>query len=261
MLDQVTPVILTFNEEENIEHSVSRLGWAKDIVVVDSFSTDDTLSILTRFSNVRVYQREFDNHANQWNYAIHETDINKDWVLALDADYILSDEFISELESLDPALEDAGYETEFTYCIHGKPLRGSLYPPVVVLCKHVHARYTQDGHTQRVIGVGKVGKLRSKILHDDRKPFGRWLASQKKYMALEAELIYETPFAKLSWPDKTRKMVFIAPFLTFIYCLFYKKLILDGIPGLHYSALRTIAEIILTIEQMKLLLKINIKGM
>ena len=66
MLDQITPVLLTYNEEENIGRTLPRLRWAKDIVVVDSGSTDGTLNILTAFPNLRVFKRRFGAHAKQW---------------------------------------------------------------------------------------------------------------------------------------------------------------------------------------------------
>ena len=60
MLDQITPVILTFNEAPNIGRTLSMLKWAKDIVIVDSISTDDTRDIARTYPNVRVFERLFD---------------------------------------------------------------------------------------------------------------------------------------------------------------------------------------------------------
>ena len=57
MLDHITPVLLTYNEEQNIGRTLSRLKWAKDVVVVDSGSTDRTLTIIAAYPNVRVFKR------------------------------------------------------------------------------------------------------------------------------------------------------------------------------------------------------------
>ena len=92
MLDHITPVLLTYNEEQNVSRTLSRLAWAKDIVVVDSNSTDGTLAALRKFSNVRVFNRRFDSHAGQWRYAVEDTQITTDWILRLDADYQVSDQ-------------------------------------------------------------------------------------------------------------------------------------------------------------------------
>src|SRR4029079_8546941 len=98
MLGIITPLILTYNEAPNIGRTLERLSWARDIVVVDSFSDDETLDIARSFSNVRVYQRRFDGHEQQWNFGLQETGIETDWVLALDADYVLTDELVNELQ-------------------------------------------------------------------------------------------------------------------------------------------------------------------
>lgn len=92
---EVTPLILTFNEVENLDRVLQRLTWAKRIVVIDSFSTDGTVDILKAYSQVEVYQRSFDTHGTQWNYGLEK--IHSDWVLSLDADYVLTEELLDEI--------------------------------------------------------------------------------------------------------------------------------------------------------------------
>ncbi len=161
MLTNITPVILTYNEAANIQRVLEKLVWAPDVVVVDSHSSDETLDLASSFSNVRIFQRSFDSHSIQWNFAVRETEIKTDWVLALDADYILTDEFVAELKKLEPPDKVSGYRAEFIYCVYGRPLRASLYPPVTVLFRRHAAAYRQDGHTQRVVVAGEVESLRS----------------------------------------------------------------------------------------------------
>src|SRR5258705_4385454 len=126
MLDQITPLILTYNEAPNIARTLEKLRWARDIVVVDSFSNDDTAEIAKSFSSVRLHQREFDSHQNQWNFGLRETGLTTPWVLALDADYVLTDEFIAELKLLQPDTATSGYRAHFIYCIKGKRLRSGI---------------------------------------------------------------------------------------------------------------------------------------
>jgi glycosyltransferase involved in cell wall biosynthesis len=251
MLDQITPVLLTYNEAKNIERTFAQLTWAKDIVVVDSFSDDATISILNRFRNVRIFQREFDTHANQWNYALKETDIKTEWVLALDADYVLTNDLIEELRFSKPSVDIGGFVAEFTYCIFGQPLRSCLYPPVTVLYRINRAEYRQDGHTQRVVVAGDVDFLKGKILHDDRKPLSLWLTAQDRYTRLEANLIAEKKWHQLGWTDRLRKVRILMPLAMFIYCLIVKRLILDGRSGLYYSFQRTLAEVLLSLRLIK----------
>lgn len=245
MLNQITPLILTYNEAPNIERTLAQLRWARDIVVVDSFSTDETLDLIGRTPQARVFQRKFDCHENQWNFALTETGITSEWVLALDADYVLSHELCEELKSLNPAPQNAGYTARFDYCLNGRRLRASAYPPTTVLYRRDRAHYKQDGHTQRVIVDGEIAQLQARILHDDRKSFDHWLAAQHRYAKLEAQKLNETDWSELAWPDRIRKLRLIAPVAMPLYCLFVKGNILDGRAGFAYAYQRMLAELML----------------
>jgi glycosyltransferase involved in cell wall biosynthesis len=242
VLDRITPVILTYNEAPNIGRTLERLTWAREIVVVDSGSEDATRDIVGRFPQARLVNRAFDTHANQWNYATQNTGIRGEWVLSLDADYVLTPEFVSEVAALRPTEAVNGYRARFRYCIAGRPLRGSLYPPVTLLFRRSAAHYTQDAHTQRLVVDGSVEQLRSFVLHDDRKPFSRWLASQHKYAALEARKLRAQPWSHLDWQDRVRRVPFLSTLPVAAYCMFGLGCALDGIPGLAYVGQRVIWE-------------------
>jgi len=246
MLEKITPVILTFNEAPNIGRTLEKLAWARDIVIVDSGSTDATLAIAREYPQVRVFQRSFDTHAAQWTYAIAETAIDTEWVLALDADYVLSDACVEEMSRLTPPTDVTGIEARFVYCTAGKPLRGALYPPVTVLFRPRNASFVQDGHTHRVRVAGRIARLEAPIFHDDRKPLKHWLAAQRRYMKLEAEMLAPAAWRSLNWPDRVRALRVVAPPVVALYCLFGKGLILDGAPGIFYSLQRGYAEALLS---------------
>lgn len=255
MLGQITPLVLTYNEAPNIGRVLACLTWADRVVVLDSFSTDETESIATGYPNVTFLQRRFDTHANQWNFGLRETVINTRWVLALDADYVLPDAFVEELRSLDPTEDLAGYSARFRYCIDGIPLPGAAYTPVTVLFRRDRAAYVQVGHTQRVRVEGRVKPLHTPIHHDDRKPLERWFASQVKYMELEAAAILDSSRKDLDWPDLVRRMIFVAPLAMFLYCLVVKLAILDGQRGWFYACQRAVAETILSVFLLQGILK------
>src|SRR5262249_33865236 len=122
MLEHITPVLLTYNEAPNIGQTLSRLTWAKDIVVVDSGSTDETLAILGEFSQVRVFRRPFDSHGNQWRYAVHETAIATPWILRMDADYQVPQGLIEELARLDANAPVSAYRIAFDYAVFSRKL-------------------------------------------------------------------------------------------------------------------------------------------
>jgi glycosyltransferase involved in cell wall biosynthesis len=246
MLDQITPLILTYNEAPNIARTLGSVSWAKDIVVVDSFSDDDTLQLAASFPQVRVIQRKFDSHCNQWEFGLKETKISTPWVLALDADYVLSDDLTNELKCLNPGHHTAGYQANFVYCINGKKLQSGIYPPVTVLYRRESASYMQDGHTQRVALDGQIEDLRSPIFHDDRKSLKRWLSAQAQYTELEAQKLLSLDRAELSSADRIRRWRFVMPPAMFVYCLIVRRGIFDGRAGFCYAFQRAWAELMLS---------------
>jgi glycosyltransferase involved in cell wall biosynthesis len=254
MLEQITPLILTYNEAPNLERTLRQLRWANRIVVIDSYSTDETLEILTSYPQIAVYQREFDSFAAQCNYGLQL--ITTEWVLSLDADYVLTDDLVSEFMSLRPLNSVNAYWAKFQYCVFGKPLRGTLYPPRKVLYRHNQACYEDDGHAHHVSVDGQAAWLSSYILHDDRKPLGRWLTSQDRYLMQEAEKLRQLPRHQLKLSDRIRLNKILAPFLVLFYCLVLQRGVLDGWRGWYYALQRALAEILLTlrlIEEEKLI--------
>jgi glycosyltransferase involved in cell wall biosynthesis len=246
MLEEVTPLILTFNESPNIDCTLQHLTWAKRIVVIDSYSNDTTLKILHSYPQVQIFNREFDTFANQCNYGLEQ--VKTEWVLSLDADYIVTDELIAEIDALPKDSLLDGYFARFKYCVFGKPLRGTLLPPREVLFRREKGVYVDDGHAHRLRVNGKSAMLSSYIYHDDRKPLTRWLWAQDRYMIIEAKKLLETPKSELSFGDRIRRKQILAPFVILFYCLILNKGILDGWAGWYYALQRMLAEILLSIR-------------
>lgn len=249
MLNNITPVVLTYNEAPNIGRTLGKLVWACRIVVVDSYSTDETLEVLRNFSNIDVFKRRFDNHASQWNYGLDQ--VETDWILSLDADYVLQDGLITEISQLKPTDNIAGYFAQFKYCVFGKALRNSILPPRQVLLRKGRSVYIQDGHTQLLQVDGDSGYLRNCIYHDDRKTLSRWLWAQERYMLMEVDKLYNTSDNELSFGDRIRKRKVLAPFVVLLYCLILKGGILDGWRGWYYAFQRMFAEILLALHLME----------
>jgi glycosyltransferase involved in cell wall biosynthesis len=247
LLEKITPLILTYNEAPNIARTLEKLRWARDIVVVDSFSDDETIEIVSSFPQVRVHQREFDSHAKQWTFGLRETAIRSEWVLGLDADYVLTDEFLAEVEALSPGSDIKAYRAKFVYCVNGKRLISGIYPPVSVLYRRSDATYRQDGHTQQLVFEGRVVNLRSPILHDDRKSLSRWFQAQSLYTSLEAKKLLITDSKNLSWTDRVRQWRIVAPPAMLLYCLVIRGGILDGWAGFYYAFQRALAELMLSL--------------
>jgi len=246
LIDEITPLLITFNEAPNLARTLDKLVWARRIVVVDSGSTDETLKILARYPQVEIVHRPFDSFAAQCNFGLAQ--VRTAWVLSLDADYELSDALVRELHKLQATDTVSGYRASFVFRIYGHALRGNLYPPRVVLYRVHDAYYVNEGHGHRVVVAGTVIPLLGAIYHDDRKPLSRWLLSQQRYAQIEAEYLLNASTSSLSRYDRIRRMGWPAPCLVLFYVLLIKGCLFDGWPGWFYALQRLLAESMIALE-------------
>lgn len=243
----ITPLILTYNEAPNLRRVLERLRWATQIVVLDSGSTDETLAIAAEFPQVRVLHRPFDTFAQQCNWGLAQ--MESEWVLSLDADYVLDAEmetFLSQFQDTHPDV--MGFDARFKYAIYGKPLRGTLYPNRKVLYRRSHAKYQDDGHSHKVQITGKIEQLPGYIHHDDRKSLSRWLWAQDRYAQQELLKFQASGAVHSRFNDWIRKQIVLAPFVVFFYCMILKGGILDGWRGWYYAFQRMLAELLLALH-------------
>lgn len=248
-LSAITPFVMALDEEPNIGRVLDGLRWAPRVLVVDSGSTDRTVGIARSYPNVEVRTRAFDSFAGQSNYALAAVDTP--WALALDADYVVPPVLVAEIAALPDEPAENGFLVPFKYLVLGRTLRGSLYPPRKVLFRKDGAVFAQDGHAHRIQIAGPTGRLRSPIVHDDRKGLARWLSNQAEYAEQEAAKVAAVPIGELGWVDRLRATIVLGPPAVALYCLFARGLVLDGRAGLYYTAQRAVAEGILSLKLME----------
>lgn len=243
-LEQVTVLIITFNEEANIQRTLEGLKWAQDILVIDSCSTDRTLEILSARAGCRVLQREFKNFADQCNFGLSQ--IETRWVLSIDADYVFPEGSGAAIQNA-ISRSDAAFQIEFDYCINGVAVKGSILPPRTVLYRKEGAAYESDGHGHRVNVQSGVEQLPFRVRHDDRKDLSRWLLSQVTYARQEAEKLRTTDLAELGLNDRIRKKIVFAPVLVFLLVYIFRGGLRSGWRGLFYALQRFTAELLLSL--------------
>ncbi|HET7845166.1 MAG TPA: glycosyltransferase family 2 protein [Xanthomonadales bacterium] len=257
MLDQITPVVLTWNEAANIGRTLAALSWANRVVVLDSGSNDETERIARSHPNVDWHVRPFDDHATQSNFALDNLLGGAPWTMFLDADHVLTPELVAEIASATPPVPTSGYYGRFRYCVEGRPLRGTLYPPRVVLFRPERGRFEQEGHAHWLRLRGSIGELRGWALHDDRKPRADFVATQRKYARMEARWLASQPFGSLSRADRARRLLVVAPWAAPLFALFLRGVVLDGFAGWRYAAERALAESFIARELLALYFRKN----
>ena len=193
MLD-LTAIILTFNEEKNIVHCIESIRTiAKRIVVVDSYSTDNTVA-LAKELGAEVFQHEFVNQATQYIWGVEIADIQTKWIFRIDADERLTEESAKELEELCLSNEDTevnGIVIRFKVNFMGKDLKhGGIYPLCVLrVYKNGKAYMENRGMDEHlVLSEGRTIEMKNDSLHCDYKNLFSWIDKHNKYSSREAEV-------------------------------------------------------------------------
>lgn len=251
----VTAIILTKNEELNLPDCIKSLdGFVKRIVVVDSYSTDNTVKIASSMG-ADVYQNVFVNNAIQFNWALDNVSIDTKWTLRLDADEmltpILCDE-LSKLMSEHDCDEVNGIIIEARLFFMGKEIKhGCHNKRKLKLFKTGFGRSEQrnvDEHN--ILLSGKSIYSKNKFIHYDYKDLTNWINKMNWYASRETQDYFEFIKGKneaITGNDHviniTRKMkygvyyklpLFFRSWLLFIYNYFFKLGFLDGKEGFVY---------------------------
>lgn len=245
---QVTPIILAYNEEPNLDRALQSLRWAERVVVLDSGSTDATESIAKRYPNVAWRTRSFDRFDLQSDYGIRNTGITSDYVLALDADMAVPEAFVAELQAHFLPGDFAGASIPFEFRIFGRPLISSILRAQLRLFKRNDVHVVQDGHGHKFEVDGPVYHFRSPIIHDDQKPLDRWIQSQLGYSRIEQQRIQS--LERPTWKDRLRRAG-IMPLVAGALAYMSAGGPLRGKAALHYAWQRVVYECLLSMRQMR----------
>lgn len=226
---KISAVMITFNAQANLRQALSALGFASEIVVVDSGSTDRTAEICREFG-ARVYTRDWGGYGSQKNYAIQQA--SNPWILSIDADEVVSAELAREIEALGENTPYAGFRIPRLNHYFGRPLyHGGQYPDLQLrLFRSDKGRYNHRPVHESVELEGPVGLLSGEILHYSYDTVADYFEKFERYTSLEAERLLaagERPTA--IW---LARRMFLRPCWKFVWRYFFKLGFLDGTAGL-----------------------------
>ena len=222
----VSAIIICKDEEQFIAGAIESLLWADEVLLVDSYSTDDTLQIARRYP-VRVLQRPFDDYSRQRNWAIEQA--AQPWVLMLDADERIPADLQQELTQLLKASPGhPAYKIRRKNFFMGREVRYSGWQndAVIRLFDKSQCRYSdKQVHEELVVPGGNIGKLRHQMLHYTYRSLPHFLDKWNQYSWLSAQ-------------DKAKKTgkvtifhLAVKPMVRFLKQYFLKLGILDGRVG------------------------------
>lgn len=259
----ISVIILTYNEEKNIEECLKSVyGWADEIFIVDSYSTDRTLEIARKYTN-KIFKHPFENYAKQFNWALENLPIKNKWVMRLDADEKVSVELKDELMKTLPRIPNDvyGLYVKRKVFFMGKWIKhGGYYPIWLLRIWRTGKGYCEDRWMDEHIKltVGKTIFLKNDIIDENKKNLHWWIGKHNNYATREAIDIlnlkynlfkynnvepkfFGTQEQRKRWLKErfyTKLPLFIRPFLYFAYRYFIKLGFLDGKEGLIWHFLQ-----------------------
>ena len=260
---QVSILVLTLNEEINIDACLKSLRFSDDIVVLDSFSTDRTLEIAQRFPNVRIVQRSFDTWSKHSNWALTQIKYKNPWVYYSDADEQVTPELRDEILKVisNPAIPHSAYRLRYKNMFMGRWIRrGGLYPVWILrLYKPDRVRYEDRQVNAHPVVNGSIGELQEHFIHYSfAKGLLSWFYKHNSYSQMEAieaiRVLRGSMWDQLRGAFNREKAIrrrsiknlsFYVPcrsLVRFIYMYFFKLGILDGTAGLNYAVMISMYE-------------------
>ena len=168
-------------------------GWAQEIFLVDSYSSDNTIDIaLDR--GVHVVQRRFRGFGDQWNFALNKLPINAPWTMKLDPDERLTDELKESLAFTVQDNDCDGISLGRRLWFMGKPL--PIHQKIVRLWRTGGCRFTEIAVNEHPIVEGLIGHADGDMEHHDSPDLDHWLEKQNHFTTAEAIIAYnKSPLA------------------------------------------------------------------
>lgn len=272
-------VVLSYNEERNLLDCLTSVsGWAGEIFVVDSGSTDRTVEIAQQ-CGAHVATHPFESHAKQWNWALRNLPFSFEWVLCLDADQRVTPEladeiaqlFVREVDRRQPAAgagwqaksltEVDGFYIKRRQIFRGTWIKHGGYYPKYLLKLVRHERTWSDENELldcRLYVKGGTKVLQHDLIEDNQNEFdiSFWIAKHNRYAALQAQeemlrsrdgtgwsirpSLVGTPDQRTLWCKRLwyHLPLYVRPFLYFFYRYFLRLGFLDGKQGFLFHFLQ-----------------------
>ena len=261
----VSVLVLTLNEEINLGECIDSCAWSDDVVVFDSFSTDETRAVALG-KGARVVERKFEDYASQRNAALANVSFRHPWVLMIDADERVPPGLAAEIESAVAASNTATvlFRLRRRDFFLGRWLkRSSGYPTWFGRLLRVGRVRFENAFNEEAVADGAVGYLQEHLHHFPfNKGLSYWFERHNRYSTMEAiaqaalksERLRPLGLIAADPAERRRALKRLAhrlpqrPLLTFFYLYVVRLGMLDGRAGFHFSQMRAVYELFIDLK-------------
>jgi len=232
---KISAIVITYNESGNIKDCLTSLKWCDEIIVVDSHSTDDTVSIAVEYTQNII---AVDNipYGEKRNIGIDKA--TGDWIIWLDADERVSAELKEEISGIisSNSPSEAYKINRKSYFINKFIKHCGWYPDYTLRLfkKSTGIRFNDSLVHEKAVYTGITGRLKNDILHYTDRDFEHYISKLNKYTTLSTEEL-KAKGRKTGFFD-----IIFRPAFTFFKMYFLKLGILDGYTGLVLCTLSSI---------------------
>ena len=188
---KISAVCITLNEAKTVENYIKSLWFVDEIILVDSYSTDDTVELAKKYSKVTIFKREFDNFSSQKNFAISKA--KNDWVVFFDLDEEVTEKLADEIVQLfQTKTTTIAYKVRRNVIFMGKCIKFSGFQNdyVIRFFNKNYCYYNNLVH-EILLTNGKTSKLKNNLPHHTYDSFNGYISKLKQYSVLQAEMLFE----------------------------------------------------------------------
>ena len=236
LTQHISGLIITFNEEKNIQEVLECFDFCDEIIIVDSFSTDRTVEIALKNPKVKVIKNAFEDFTKQRNLALDSA--KNEWILFLDGDERITPELKNEIkETINRTNPADAYYIYRIFFVGKKKINfsGTQNDKNFRLFKKSKASYLKHKKVHETLDVnGTTGVLKNKLLHYSFENYASFKNKMLYYGRLKGEELGDTG-KRYSIAVHYIKVIF-----KFVKTYFLKLGILDGVDGLRISYLQSL---------------------
>lgn len=245
----VAVLMISYNEGRNIASVLDNLeGWAQEVFLVDSFSTDATVDLAST-RGVQVVQRDFQGFGDQWNYAVGELPISAPWSMKLDPDERLTPELKQSIEAEIRRDNCDALEVSRRLWFMGRPL--PVRQTLLRVWRTGQCRFSDVTVNEHPIVKGLASHAAGDLEHHDSPNLHHWYEKQNHYTTAEAEAIVRddqlsavprllgSSLERRMWLKRTYRRLPLRHTLMFIYCYLWQGAWKAGKVGFIWARLRS----------------------